>query len=269
MKKAIPDFKKLAGIIFSERSEILSSWIRQIKSLGGGYLALSDSELASTTADFLGAFIEALGKGNFLKLRIFIEKISHLRSSRGFRVSEVQRAIYALYGVLSPMIEKLMARGEVSRGALNSINNILTEALFDLSEAYHKRLNEAIDNYICEIENTNLRLKESSIKDELTGCYNRRYFYEILDSEISRARRYGRPLSLAMFDLDHFKKFNDKFGHPTGDKVLKALCNILNKGIRASDMAFRYGGEEFSIIFSETPKEKALISCERIREKVS
>ncbi len=260
--------KNLAKRLLAEKPEILSAWIKQIKAFGGSYAQVSSSELLSTTGDFLDAFGETLVKGNFLKLRMWIEKISRLRSSRGFRISEVQRAIYSVYYVLKPFLDRLEKNGETTRKDSERVNSILTDIIFELSEAYHKRLNERVEGYIEKIENINLQLKETSIRDEITGCYNHRYFHDILNSEISRAGRYKRPLSIAMFDVDRFKKFNDTYGHLFGDKVLKGIGSILMKSIRSSDTVFRYGGEEFVIILPETKKEKAFAIVERIRKRI-
>ncbi len=260
--------KNLAKRLLAEKPEILSAWIKQIKAFGGSYAQVSSSELLSTTGDFLDAFGETLVKGNFLKLRMWIEKISRLRSSRGFRISEVQRAIYSVYYVLKPFLDRLEKNGETTRKDSERVNSILTDIIFELSEAYHKRLNERVEGYIEKIENINLQLKETSIRDEITGCYNHRYFHDILNSEISRAGRYKRPLSIAMFDVDRFKKFNDTYGHLFGDKVLKGIGSILMKSIRSSDAVFRYGGEEFVIILPETKKEKAFTIVERIRKQI-
>lgn len=149
------------------------------------------------------------------------------------------------------------------------INNILVDTMIELSESYHRKLSEKIDDYVDQIENINLKLKDRSIKDELTGCYNHGYFQDILTSEISRAIRYSRPLSIIMFDIDHFKKINDKYGHIFGDEVLRGIGDILKKTVRDSDMVFRYGGEEFCVILPETDKERAFIGAERIRKKIA
>ncbi|HET6179829.1 MAG TPA: sensor domain-containing diguanylate cyclase [Candidatus Sulfotelmatobacter sp.] len=98
----------------------------------------------------------------------------------------------------------------------------------------------------------NIRLREAlrsqSIKDPLTGLYNRRYLTEILDREIRRAARAEQPLGLLMLDLDHFKKFNDTYGHDAGDTVLRETASFLIKSIRVEDVVCRFGGDEFVII---------------------
>lgn len=107
-----------------------------------------------------------------------------------------------------------------------------------------------------------------SITDGLTGLFNARYFYNRLEIEISRARRYGRPLTLFMLDIDYFKRFNDTYGHLAGDDALKHLAAVLKENTREPDTVARYGGEEFCVILPETDMEKAAVLAERIRARV-
>lgn len=110
------------------------------------------------------------------------------------------------------------------------------------------------------------KLKEMSIKDSLTDLYNQRYFYDRLESEIERAKRQRHPLSLLLFDIDQFKTYNDCHGHLEGDKVLKAVGQIVKECTREHvDMGFRYGGDEFTVILPETDTTQALLVAERIR----
>lgn len=95
--------------------------------------------------------------------------------------------------------------------------------------------------------------RESSVRDGLTGCFNRAYALETLHAELNRARRSGRPLSLMMFDIDEFKTVNDRFGHLTGDAILSAIGSRLVSLFRASDVRCRYGGDEFLVILPDTP----------------
>ncbi len=109
-------------------------------------------------------------------------------------------------------------------------------------------------------------LKEMSIKDGLTGLYNQRYFYDRLEAEIERAKRQGHPLSLLLFDIDQFKQYNDCHGHLEGDKVLKAVAKVVIDCTREHvDVAFRYGGDEFTVILPEANEAQALAIAERIR----
>ncbi len=108
-------------------------------------------------------------------------------------------------------------------------------------------------------------LAEQAFKDTLTGLYNRRFFDKTLKDEIHRARRYNRDLSLIMIDIDHFKKFNDTYGHQKGDDVLHTVASILVENSRSTDIVARYGGEEMSIILPETPVDKAVLAGEKVR----
>ena len=105
--------------------------------------------------------------------------------------------------------------------------------------------------------------------DGLTGLYNHRYMQERLEQEIERAERYERPLSVVMADLDHFKSFNDAFGHPRGDEALIEVSHTLRQVSRASDIVARYGGEEFTLILPETTAAEARVVAERARQCVA
>jgi diguanylate cyclase (GGDEF)-like protein len=112
------------------------------------------------------------------------------------------------------------------------------------------------------------RAQRLAITDGLTGLYNRRYFEERLDEEIHRSRRYDRPMSIIMIDIDFFKQFNDTCGHLKGDDVLRQLSHILQDHTRETDITARYGGEEFVMILPETSLESSRMLGERIRQAV-
>ncbi len=103
-----------------------------------------------------------------------------------------------------------------------------------------------------------------STLDGLTGVYNHRYLHEVLDRELTRAKRYPQHLCLTMIDVDNFKKYNDTNGHMAGDELLRSLTNLFVRSIRNLDMVFRYGGEEFCILMIETDRKGAVLACERI-----
>lgn len=102
--------------------------------------------------------------------------------------------------------------------------------------------------------------------DDLTGLYNRRYFGSELQKEIERSRRLKRPMALLMADIDHFKEFNDSFGHAAGDKALSAMGQVMRASARLMDQPVRYGGEEFAFILPHTSKEDAMVVAERLRK---
>ncbi|RZL10635.1 MAG: diguanylate cyclase, partial [Rubrivivax sp.] len=119
---------------------------------------------------------------------------------------------------------------------------------------------------------SNLKLRTSlhdqAMKDGLTGLYNRRYMDEVLAHELQRARREHKPVSLAMFDVDHFKRFNDDFGHDAGDAVLRAISAVLQESIRGYDIACRYGGEELALILPSCEVHDAAMRIEQVRSAV-
>ncbi len=112
------------------------------------------------------------------------------------------------------------------------------------------------------------KLVELATIDDLTRLYNRRYFFERFHQEVRRAKRYQRPLSCVILDIDFFKRVNDTYGHLAGDQVLVDIARILKNSCRHSDLAGRYGGEELIILLPETESAGAMIIAERIREMI-
>jgi len=104
--------------------------------------------------------------------------------------------------------------------------------------------------------------------DGLTGLFNHRIFQETVREEINRSQRYMHPISLIMLDIDHFKKCNDTYGHPVGDEVIKMVARTIKSMTRTTDRAFRYGGEEFTVILPETVRDNGVLLAERIRKKI-
>jgi len=119
-----------------------------------------------------------------------------------------------------------------------------------------------------ELLETNKRLELLSITDGLTNLFNHRYFQDELARAFDESARYGRPLSLAIVDLDFFKKVNDSYGHAVGDEVLKAVSKIFQESIRSTDVAARYGGEEFAMMMPETEPLHAIAFAEKLRTLV-
>jgi diguanylate cyclase (GGDEF)-like protein len=110
------------------------------------------------------------------------------------------------------------------------------------------------------------RLQDLAITDGLTKLYNSRYFYKQLDSEVDRSKRYNHPLSLLFLDIDHFKHYNDTYGHLEGDKVLARIGKAIKSCLRKMDTAYRYGGEEFTVILPETSRGEVMTVAKRIKD---
>jgi len=120
-----------------------------------------------------------------------------------------------------------------------------------------------------QLARANAQLAELAVTDALTGLYNRRYLYQLLQREFARAKRYLRPLACLMLDLDHFKDVNDTHGHQVGDRVLVLVGDVLRRTLRNTDVPARFGGEEFMVLAPETNAEAGTIVAERLRTRVA
>jgi diguanylate cyclase (GGDEF)-like protein len=131
-----------------------------------------------------------------------------------------------------------------------------------------RNLQKDLEDKVWELKVLYEQVKDLSIRDSLTGLYNRRYLDEVMLGQISRSTRYRHPLSVIVADLDYFKRVNDSFGHTIGDEVLAKTAQVLLTCVRDSDVVGRIGGEEFMILCPETNKTQAIMVGERIRKKM-
>ena len=152
---------------------------------------------------------------------------------------------------------KLKRQNELLRHDNVTLENLVGERTAEL-DTLNKQLSEQLE-FISNIASF----------DRLTSVYNRYMFEELLQKEISRARRYGRPMSLIMVDVDYFKQINDAFGHQTGDSVLAQIAGTLKRHVRESDIVARWGGEEFVIILPDMPKEHAAVLADSLRALIA
>lgn len=139
------------------------------------------------------------------------------------------------------------------------------DKLSTLNPAFKKRIEELFD----VITESFSDLYETATHDEKTGLYNNKFFETILDMEIEKAKRGQEKLSMIITDIDFFKKINDTYGHMKGDEILKCLAQIIKKQIRKSDIATRFGGDEFIILLPETDQKKAISISNRLKQAVS
>ena len=174
--------------------------------------------------------------------------------------SENLKKIIACKSIESPLELRMVSKNE--EGIYMDV--LLTHIRFEDKPAALVTLRD-----ITERKKTEAELQRLIITDDLTGLFNQRYFYDVITKEIERAKRHNRPLSMLFLDIDFFKEFNDKYGHWEGDFVLKTIGEIILRSIRDIDMAFRYGGEEFSVLLPETKYPDAIIVAERIRRTVA
>ncbi len=162
-------------------------------------------------------------------------------------------------GDIKPFTQILQEANE----QLSSINLNQAQLVLEMHEAKLKaeRLSQ-------ELQDANTRLRELVYRDGLTGLYNHRFFQEALAQELSRADRYKTSVSLILFDIDHFKKVNDSYGHQAGDLVLMNVARAVSSSIRPTDIIARYGGEEFAVILPETNAAGAKVFAARLRRCV-
>ncbi len=130
-----------------------------------------------------------------------------------------------------------------------------------------KEVNTSLQTQLNENEKLRAKLQEQAIRDPLTGAFNRRYFSEALDQESARSVRENSPFSILILDVDHFKQFNDTYGHKCGDIVLQTLATFLNENTRQGDIVCRYGGEEFVILMTDVAAEDAYKRAEIFRKQ--
>ena len=174
--------------------------------------------------------------------------------------SENLKKIVSCKSIESPLELKMVSNNE---------HGIYMDVLLTLIQYEDKPAVLVTLRDITERKKAEAELQRLVITDDLTGLFNQRYFYDVITKEIERAKRHNRPLSMLLLDIDFFKDFNDKYGHWEGDFVLKTIGSIILSSVRDIDMAFRYGGEEFSVILPETRAPDAILVAERIRRTVA
>lgn len=228
-----------------------------------------------------------LPKLNVLRLSNSLSSVFHADHS-GHDFEEFSQSLRSVYAASKEDIEQVISSAhqktgevlcffEISPGSLKTCSQILQEAneeLGKLNMSYEqlvlelRQAKEKAEKYALELAQANEKLQQLAYRDSLTGLFNHGHFQEVLGREIQRAVRYGRPFSLLLLDLDHFKNINDRYGHLVGDGVLKTVSELALKSVRRCDYVARYGGEEFAIIFPETGSTGAATLGERIRKTI-
>ncbi len=184
--------------------------------------------------------------------------------------SELTTNISSFYEKHNLKLQEVYAVPLITRGNLHGVLQIIRKQGKTLTEKDRriiKSISEEIAAGIAKIK-AEENLRELVRKDPLTGLFNYRYFYQRLQEQKDRLKRYGEVYSLLYIDIDNFKKCNDTYGHLEGDRVLKILSKILKDNLRKTDSAYRVGGEEFVVLLPHTSKEKAKKAAERIQREV-
>jgi diguanylate cyclase (GGDEF)-like protein len=176
--------------------------------------------------------------------------------------------VYACY--MAPLALGLVKIDDFPTALTNQFF-LLSTAIITIASMNHRRRLERRE-YDAQVTQRHLLAEVQTMAtiDWLTGLYNRRHFFRLGEEEIARARRYRHDISVLMIDIDHFKHVNDNHGHSVGDEVLSTVAKRILAGLRGSDIAGRYGGEEFALVLPETDLESAAaIVAERLRETIS
>jgi len=186
----------------------------------------------------------------------------------GYEVCRRLKADSTMFDVPVIMLTSKAEPGDkvkgLEMGAVDYVTKPFDEGELLARVNIHLRIKELYE----ALQEKNRQLQEIANRDGLTGLYNHRYFQDQLAKDFSRAQRYHQPLSCVLFDIDHFKQFNDTYGHQTGDVILKTMGELILSSIRDSDLAARYGGEEFALILYYTSPEGAFDVAERLRRIV-
>jgi diguanylate cyclase (GGDEF)-like protein len=195
--------------------------------------------------------------------------------SKTFGLSE-ERSL-ALIDRVAEKSRELLVQFDVAPGMMRPFSEILEEAnqeLARLNLSYemlamaHKEAQEKSERLAEGLRAANRELRDLAFRDDLTGLYNYRHFNNAMQKEIARCHRYGRPFSLVLLDVDGFKTINDTHGHPTGDLVLQAIANDIQKRTRTVDTVIRYAGDEFALMLPETDRAGAMIKAENCRQNI-
>ncbi|MCE1236699.1 MAG: GGDEF domain-containing protein [Hyphomicrobiales bacterium] len=229
--------------------------------------------------------IRARGKITVTELdRVYEQYVAPTRI--GERIDEVGGRLSAEISGFAGMIDTQMASTSVystslgeAKAALGSATDSgsVEEIVRGLIDATHQTetVNRTLEAQLAESRKQITELQESleairyeSLVDDLTTLANRKHFDQTLSRLIAEAEHGARPFSLLFTDIDHFKKFNDTFGHQTGDQVLRLVALAVKQNIKGQDMAFRYGGEEFAVLLPHTEIEQSVVVAEHIREAV-
>jgi len=242
-------------------------WILDVNVMRFRYVSPSIEKLRGYTADevLLQSMSEVMTPAS---LQLFQEKLptyvqDYLDGKNGIHVNEVEQPCKDGTKIWTEATTTFRINEDTSHLEVYGVSRDITER--KLNERLLMLANQELQNHVKKIEQLRIELQEQAIHDPLTGLFNRRYLAEYLAHELKRAERENMPISLLMMDVDHFKSINDSYGHKTGDKFLIAIAEFLQNNSRGSDIACRYGGEEFILVLPGADIQVAYDRAEQFR----
>jgi diguanylate cyclase (GGDEF)-like protein len=237
------------------------AWLLDVLSLAKQYLLVFGGVLALIASLTMVLLLQS-------HLRRFSVAIQRLASGDwGARIAYPARDEFGYlaraFNQMAQQLQQAFEAQEQQREELLAQNEELERMHAQLQQAHQE-----LATLNAELLEANRALAQAAVTDGLTGLKNHRAFQEALHSAAQMAERLQQPLSLIMFDIDHFKQFNDTFGHPAGDELLRQVAQVLRESARAYDVAARYGGEEFALLLPNTTLEQAVQVAERLRQQI-
>lgn len=264
--------RRLSEIINSGQS--LNSVLSDVSSLIRRYLSADSTSILLLDADHENLlFRGASGLDQWEKEHIFFElgegvagTVAETGESLLIRDTDTEERFKEFSGQNSALKSMICVPLKTEDQLLGVLCADRTDDREPFSDSDLQKLETVAAQVSLAIENH--RLSEMTIRDELTGLYNRRYFERRFSEEIARAARHDLDLSLAMLDIDDFKEINDQYGHPAGDLILREMGDLIQETVRTSDIACRYGGEEIAVIFVETNVSEGIKVVRRLLSRV-
>jgi diguanylate cyclase (GGDEF)-like protein len=256
------DFKQISALILDLLKRVIPYDIGAFLTVDGGELKLAAIKRPADLRNLIGETYPIAGS-RLCHMAIQRKRplISSITSPEDILLPlRPDQSVHSFLGV--PVVFREHVTGLIA--LYNFGPQAFTEDDARVAELFASQVAIALDNSR-RVE----QMEKQAERDELTGLYNRRGFALQGDKEVGRARRYQRPLSLILFDIDHFKNVNDLYGHLIGDHVLRVLTERVTRTTRATDFVCRYGGEEFIVLMPEANREEGLTMAERLRQEIS